>query len=300
VAARDDIADGHDRVGRDHPLRDGVLRLADGDRLRDLVGKDAGAGQQRRLDLLLALGVGAHAGQMRARAEMGIHQARREGRGDGDDRIRLGAKRGQIDGLERQAELGRDGAEARQHLGVIVPGHHPLEPAHARGGAQLERRLMPRPHHAEHARILAREQVDRERRGRGRAQRRQQIAPDQRRGPARVGVEEDHDGLMVRQAFGHVSGPVAAGLHAEHEVLAIEPRLEAVERIRMPQRLAHDRKVARRAVRHGGEGIAHRGEGIVGAEQVGNEVFRHEIHRAHPSAGSGKGRGARRRRGGLA
>jgi hypothetical protein len=43
-----------------------MLRLADGDRLGDLVGKDDRAGKEGGVDLLLALRVGAHAGQMRA------------------------------------------------------------------------------------------------------------------------------------------------------------------------------------------------------------------------------------------
>ena len=66
VGAVDDGAErGERRVG-DQARLDRVLALADGDRLGDLVGEDAGVGDERGLDLLLALGVGAHAGEVGA------------------------------------------------------------------------------------------------------------------------------------------------------------------------------------------------------------------------------------------
>ena len=83
--------------------------------------------KQRRLDLLLALGVGAHAGQMRAGAHMRVHQDRREGGGDRDDDVGLGAQAVEDHRLERQAQLGGGLGEVRQHLGMQVPAHHPLE-----------------------------------------------------------------------------------------------------------------------------------------------------------------------------
>ena len=41
------------------------------DRLGDLVGEDGGRGEERGLDLLLALGVGAHAGEVGAGLDLG-------------------------------------------------------------------------------------------------------------------------------------------------------------------------------------------------------------------------------------
>ena len=64
IVARDHRAQFADRLLCDQAGCDGVLGLADGDRLRDLIGKDAGAGDQRRVQFLLALGVGAHGRDM--------------------------------------------------------------------------------------------------------------------------------------------------------------------------------------------------------------------------------------------
>ena len=80
---------------------DGMLCLADGGRLRDLIRKDPRRGDQCRLHLLLALGVRAHTGEMRAWLDPVFHQKRFKGRGDGDDHIRLGAKRLALQCLER-------------------------------------------------------------------------------------------------------------------------------------------------------------------------------------------------------
>ena len=69
-----------------------MLSLADADRLRDLVGEDACCGNEFGLDLLLALGVGAHTGKMRPRPHLRHVQDRCKGRGDGDNHIRFGAE----------------------------------------------------------------------------------------------------------------------------------------------------------------------------------------------------------------
>src|SRR5690606_27435024 len=67
MVAVDDGAEDRDLGFLLPSLGDGMLTLADGYGLRDLVGKDGGAGDEGSLDLLLPLGVGAHAGDMGAR-----------------------------------------------------------------------------------------------------------------------------------------------------------------------------------------------------------------------------------------
>ena len=135
----------------DQAVGDGVLGLADRDRLGDLVGEDGGAGEEGGLDLLLALGVGAHAGEVGAGPDLGGQQDRGEGRGDGDDDVGLGAEAVEGDGLEGEAGFGRDLGEAGEHLGVEVPAEDALEGTLAERGAELEGGLVAGADHAEDA-----------------------------------------------------------------------------------------------------------------------------------------------------
>lgn len=66
----DHRADWRDGIRVDQLLRHRVLRLADAYSLLDFVSKDAGADVKRGLYLLLALGVGALAGEMRSGPDM--------------------------------------------------------------------------------------------------------------------------------------------------------------------------------------------------------------------------------------
>ena len=60
--------------------------------LRHFISEDAGRCDQRRVELLLALGVGSHRRDMGAGLHLIAHQDRREARRDGDDDIGLGAE----------------------------------------------------------------------------------------------------------------------------------------------------------------------------------------------------------------
>ena len=139
-----------------------VLGFAEGDGLGDFVGEDGGAGQDGGVDFLLAGGVGAHAGQMGAGADVGVFQDRRERRSDRDDHIRLRAELVKFDRLERQAEFFGDGTQTRQHVGVVVPGDDAFEFALFYGGAELEGGLMACADHAENACVFAGEMGDRD------------------------------------------------------------------------------------------------------------------------------------------
>ena len=63
-------ADLADIAGRDQATGNRMLAFADAGGLGNLIGEQRGAGNQCRLDLLLALGVGAHAGDMSAGADL--------------------------------------------------------------------------------------------------------------------------------------------------------------------------------------------------------------------------------------
>ena len=97
-----------------------MLALADAHGLRHFISEDAGRCDQRRVELLLALGVGSHRRDMGAGLHLIAHQDRREARRDGDDDIGFGAETLKGDRLEGQPNLGRRLGEARQHLGVRV------------------------------------------------------------------------------------------------------------------------------------------------------------------------------------
>ncbi len=278
MGAVDDGADLGDVGLRDEARGDGVLGLADGDRLGDLVGEDGGLREQGGLDLLLALGVGAHAGEVGAGGDLVGLEDRVEARGDGDDDIGFGAEAVEIDGLEGQAELGCGGLEAREHLGVEVPADDLLEGALGGGGAHLEGRLVAGADHAEDLGVGAGEVLDRDRRGGGGAERREEVAADDGFHLSGVGIEEEDRGLVVGEALRVVAGPVAAGLEAEIEAGAVEAGLEAVERVGVADRLADDREVVGIALRHrcedGLDGI----EAGFGGDQVGDGRFGDDVH----------------------
>lgn len=205
---------------------DGVLGLADRDRLGRLVGEESGAGQQCRLDLLLALGVGAHAGEMRAGPDLRRLQDRGEGGGDGDDDVGLGPELVEIDRLEGQAVLGGDASEPVEPGGVAVPGDDLLEGPLAQGGAQLEAGLVAGADDTEDAGVGPGEIADRDGRGGGGARGGQVVAADQGGGPAGIGVEQEDGRLVVGDpANREIVGPVAAGLEAEDRAGPVEPTL---------------------------------------------------------------------------
>ena len=54
----------------DQTFRDGVLRFANGNGLGNFISKNGRAGKQCSLNLLLALGISAHTGNVRSGAHM--------------------------------------------------------------------------------------------------------------------------------------------------------------------------------------------------------------------------------------
>ena len=78
--------------------------------------KTVAAASERGVDLLLALRVGAHAGEVGAGLDLRGHQDRREGGGDGDDDVGLGAEAVEGDGFEGQAGFGGDVGEAGEGI----------------------------------------------------------------------------------------------------------------------------------------------------------------------------------------
>ena len=106
-----------------------------------------------------------------------------------------------------------------------------------------------------HLGILARQMLDRHRRGRRGAQRGQQVAADHRLGLAGVGIEQEDGRLVVDDAaLFKVVRPISARLQARvSDPALVETALEAVKRILVPDGLADDREVVGVARRHGGE-----------------------------------------------
>jgi hypothetical protein len=92
--------------------------------------------------------------------------------------------------------------------------------------AQLELRLVAGADHAEHLRVLARQMLDRHRRGRRGAQRGQVDCRRPWPSPAGVGVEQEHRRLVVGQALVHVAGPVAAGFEPSARPARSKPDLK--------------------------------------------------------------------------
>ena len=278
------------------PCGDGVLGLADGDRLRDLVGEHGGLREQGGLDLLLALGVGAHAGDMGAGADLvGLEDRRRS------DEVMVmitSASRAEpveLDRLEGQAELGRDRLEARQHLGVEVPADDLLEvalfeaAARSWNAAWWPAPTMPSTLASLRARCL----IDTDEAAAVRRAVRR-LPPTMRLHAPGVGIEQEHRGLVVGQALRVVARPVAAGLQAQRQAGPVEPGLEAVERVGMADRLADDREVVGIAPRHGGEDLLDGVEAGFGGDQVGDGAFGDDEHGRGLSGsrrGGGPGRG---------
>ena len=270
-----------DDVGvADQPCGDRVLRLADRDRLRDFVGEHRRLGQQLRRGLLLALGVGAHAGDVAARRDVLGKKDRREGGGDRNDHICV-AHPLEFDRLEGQTRLGRNLLEVGQHLGMQVPADHLVEVALLERGPQLEGRLVSRPDHADHPGVLSCEMADRHRGGGGGAQRGQQIAPDHGLCPAGIGIEEEHGGLVVDEApLFEIVGPVAAGLQPQCQAGAVEPALEAVERVLVADGFTDHGEVVGVSGGHGGKHLLDRGKGGLAGHQVGDLAFGNDEHGA--------------------
>jgi hypothetical protein len=159
-----------------------------------------------------------------------------------------------------------------------VPADDLLEGMRLRRRAQLELRLVARADHAEDLGVLPREVPDRHRGGRRGAERGQVIAAHHRLHAARVGVEQEHRRLVVDDPPPvEVVRPVAPGLEAENAARAVEAALEAVERILVPDGLAHHREVVGIARGHGGEDLLHRLEGGLARQDVGDHVpFGHD------------------------
>jgi len=220
---------------------------------------------------------------MRAGADVIFQQDRIEAGGDRDDHVGL-LQPLKLHRLERQPRLGRDLLQVRQHLGVIVPTDDFLETPLFQRRAQLKLRLMTRADHAHDLRILARQVVDRDRGGGGGAQGGREIAADHGADHAGIGVEQEHGGLVVDDAvFLQVVRPIAARLEAKRAAHAVEPALEAVERIFMANGLAHHGEVVGIARGHGGEDIGHRLVGGFARQQGGDFTFWNDDHVCNPS-----------------
>ena len=278
MGAVDHRAQLRDMAFLDQPFGYCVLRLADGNGLRHLVGKDRSAGQKRGLNLLLALGVSAHAGDMRAGGHMLCHERRCKGRGDGDDDIRLQHAL-QVYGFKRHASLGSDFFNVWKHLWVVVPADDLVEVALLKRRAQLKRRLMARADHAHHLGILASQMLNRNRRRRRGAQGCQKVAAHHRAHHAGVRIKQKHRRLVVNQpALFQIVWPVSPGLEAKVQPGLIEAPLEPVKRVLMADRLAHHGKVIGISGGHRGKDLFNRVKGGLSGHQVRDFTFWYDQH----------------------
>ena len=243
--------------------------------------KMADGGDQRRIEFLLALGVGAHGADVGARTDPVLLHQRLLRRGDGDQDVGAGRHRLPL-GLRRivEAELGDDLAEGVQVGFGGVPGEDAADRTHRQRRPQLIGRLRARADDAQRPGVRTGEVLAGDGAGGAGADAGQVVGAHQRRGAAGLGIEQQGGGLMIGQPLGHVVRPVAARLEPQERGADIGAGLHAEHGVLIADDLAHHRVVAGVAPRHGGEGLLHRADGVLDAHQPARQLFGNDQHLA--------------------
>lgn len=102
---------------------------------------------------------------------------------------------------------------------------------------------MPCADHAKHLRVPTGKILDRDSRGCRRPKRSEQIAANHRTAPAGISVKQEDGRLVVRQPLLNIVRPETTGFKTKSQTVAVEPRFETIERVRMADCLANDRKL---------------------------------------------------------
>ncbi len=266
-----------------HSRRERVLQLAHAGGLSGEVRDDTGPRQHSRVQLLLALAVGADRRDELAGPDVGLADDDLPARGAGDGDVRMRQRLGGgFHWLDVDAGLGREFPdECHDPCRVAIAGIDMLEPADGEQGPQVRAALDAAAADEERLRVRQCQVARGDRGGRRRAQRRDFDRVQQGERPSVRGVEQADHALDGRQPIEvRVAGKVRvdlrgviAGGGAEHRGLDVE----ATARDMRGERAGRGRK---RALGVGAEGALDRRDAVRHRQQCRDVLAIEEQHGA--------------------